>query len=243
MADLIADVGMHDGDDTDFYLKKGYRVVGVEANPKLVAANRKRFSHWIKQGRLTIIHAAIGTSTEPVKLFVNDRKPDWSSIHQSIANRDGTDELRCLEVPGMLAADFFDWYGEDLFYVKIDIEGEDIEVLFGLMKSAARPKYLSIEATATWHLGVMRGMGYDSFKLIQQAYSFDWTLPIPAIHGKSISHQFRPGSSGPFGEETAGEWRDADSVADVYASIRHLNRVIPRQTRHSWWDFHARHSG
>lgn len=144
----------------------------------------------------------------------------------------------------MLAADFFDRYGEDLFYVKSDIEGGDIDVLFGLMSRVLpRPKYLSIEATATWHLGVMRALGYDGFKLINQAYSFDWTLPVPAIHGKSVDHQFRTGSSGPFGEEAAGEWRDADSVADTYASIRHINRDIPQQTWCNWWDFHARHSG
>ena len=85
MADLVADIGMHDGEDTNFYLKKGYRVVGVEANPELVAANRKRFSHEIEQDRLTIIHAAIGTSAEPVKLFVNPRKTDRRSRRQRTA--------------------------------------------------------------------------------------------------------------------------------------------------------------
>ena len=87
MADLIADIGMHDGQDTDFYLKKGYRVVAVEANPELVEAGRQRFTHEIESGRLTIIHAAIGASAGPVKLFVNDRKTDWSSIHEHIAGR------------------------------------------------------------------------------------------------------------------------------------------------------------
>jgi hypothetical protein len=29
--DLIFDVGFHRGEDTDFYLKKGFRVVAVEA--------------------------------------------------------------------------------------------------------------------------------------------------------------------------------------------------------------------
>lgn len=241
MADLIADIGMHDGQDTDFYLKKGYRVVAVEANPELVAANRKRFAREIEQGRLTIIHAAIGASAEPTKLYVNDRKTDWSSIHESIAGRDGG-ELRCFEVPGILASDFFDRYGKELFYVKTDIEGEDVNVLFGLMNSAAKPKYLSIEATAAWHLGLMRAMGYDDFKLINQAYWFDWTTPTPALHGQSIDYRFQTGSSGPFGEETVDEWHEVDRVADAFASIQRLARFIPRQTAHSWWDFHARRS-
>jgi hypothetical protein len=33
--DLIFDFGANDGRDTEFYLLKGYRVVGVEANPQL----------------------------------------------------------------------------------------------------------------------------------------------------------------------------------------------------------------
>ena len=37
VSDLIMDVGMHRGEDAEFYLKKGFRVVGVEANPELVA--------------------------------------------------------------------------------------------------------------------------------------------------------------------------------------------------------------
>ena len=238
MADLIADIGMHDGQDTDFYLKKGYRVLAVEANPELVQANRERFADEIESNRLTIIHGAIGADKGPVKLFVNDRKTDWSSIHKRIAGRDGG-ELRCLEVPGILASDLFDRYGEDLFYVKIDIEGEDVNVLLGLMNSTVRPKYLSIEATAVWHLGVMRAMGYSRFKLVNQAYWFDWTTPRPAIHGKSIDYRFHVGSSGPFGEEALDEWHDVERIADAFVSIRRLGSFVPRQTRHSWWDFHA----
>lgn len=33
---LIYDVGLHRGEDTDFYLKKGFHVVALEANPELV---------------------------------------------------------------------------------------------------------------------------------------------------------------------------------------------------------------
>jgi hypothetical protein len=32
---LIYDFGMHDGADTDYYLRKGFRVVAVEADPLL----------------------------------------------------------------------------------------------------------------------------------------------------------------------------------------------------------------
>ena len=34
---LVYDVGVHRGDDTAYYLHKGFRVVGVEANPAMAA--------------------------------------------------------------------------------------------------------------------------------------------------------------------------------------------------------------
>ena len=45
---LIYDVGMHKGEDSDFYLKKGFRVVGFEADPDLAELCRQRFSKQIK---------------------------------------------------------------------------------------------------------------------------------------------------------------------------------------------------
>ena len=36
--DLIYDIGMNNGDDTAFYLIRGYRVLAIEANPELAEA-------------------------------------------------------------------------------------------------------------------------------------------------------------------------------------------------------------
>lgn len=47
---LIIDVGMHNGQDTAFYLAKGFDVVALEANPVLVDAARIRFASEIESG-------------------------------------------------------------------------------------------------------------------------------------------------------------------------------------------------
>ena len=57
--DLIYDVGMHNGDDTAYYLHKGFRVVAIEANPVCVQACEKRFADAIRLGRLRIINVGI----------------------------------------------------------------------------------------------------------------------------------------------------------------------------------------
>ena len=51
---LVYDVGMCRGEDTEFYLNRGYRVVGVEANPALVKSLREKFATEQERGQLHI---------------------------------------------------------------------------------------------------------------------------------------------------------------------------------------------
>lgn len=46
---LIYDVGMNNGDDTAYYLWRGFRVVAIEATPELVATAANRFRCEMKQ--------------------------------------------------------------------------------------------------------------------------------------------------------------------------------------------------
>jgi FkbM family methyltransferase len=57
--DLIYDVGAHKGEDTEFYLKKGFSVIALEALPQLCIALSQRFLEEIQQGNLTIINIAV----------------------------------------------------------------------------------------------------------------------------------------------------------------------------------------
>ncbi|RWM75657.1 hypothetical protein [Mesorhizobium sp.] len=60
--DLVYDVGMHNGDDTAFYVSQGYRVVAIEADPAQAEAQRKRFVAEIEKGQVHVVEAAIGPS-------------------------------------------------------------------------------------------------------------------------------------------------------------------------------------
>jgi hypothetical protein len=57
--DLIYDIGMHKGEDAEFYLRKGFRVIAFEADPDLVRSCRKRLGEFVDRRRLTIIEGAI----------------------------------------------------------------------------------------------------------------------------------------------------------------------------------------
>src|SRR5688572_10589199 len=76
---LIYDVGAHTGEDTNFYLKKGFSVVAIEPNPAHAAHLRTRFSAEIGSGRLTVVEAAIAKTDGTVELFLNQVKSGLST--------------------------------------------------------------------------------------------------------------------------------------------------------------------
>ncbi len=57
--DLIYDVGFHHGEDTEFYLAKGFKVVAIEAHPGLYRAGLEKFADHIESGRLVLLNLAV----------------------------------------------------------------------------------------------------------------------------------------------------------------------------------------
>jgi hypothetical protein len=81
---LIYDIGMHRGEDTDFYLRKGFNVIGFEANPHLVAQCRIRFQDAVATGRLRIVEGAIATEEagDSITFYINAESA-WGTVHPS----------------------------------------------------------------------------------------------------------------------------------------------------------------
>ncbi len=150
---LAYDVGMHKGEDTDFYLKKGFKVVSFEADPDLAELCRKRFSEQIKTGQLTIVEGAIvdvqkyKESNGKIKFFKNNKTSVWGTVVDDWADRN--DKLgagsQIIEVPIINFSECLKQYGVP-YYLKIDIEGMDVICLKSLKESTERPSYISIES-------------------------------------------------------------------------------------------------
>ena len=85
---FIFDLGMNNGDDTDYYLRLGYDVVAVEANPALCERASKRFPQAVADGRLKIVNAAVWETSGETNFFVNLQNDHWSSIDIGWAGRD-----------------------------------------------------------------------------------------------------------------------------------------------------------
>ena len=71
-SDLMFDVGMHKGEDSEFYLKKGFRVIAVEAVQSLCTAVSERLADSVAAGRLVIVNKAIA-ETPGARAFLCER--------------------------------------------------------------------------------------------------------------------------------------------------------------------------
>jgi hypothetical protein len=60
-SDLIYDIGAHRGEDSDYYLKRGFHVICVECDPVHVSFLKTRFEREIGDGRLTLIDRALAS--------------------------------------------------------------------------------------------------------------------------------------------------------------------------------------
>src|SRR6187401_2542767 len=61
LSDVIYDVGLFDGEDTSYYLSRGYNVVAVDANPLMVEKAKVRFAKEIAVKRLILLNVGISS--------------------------------------------------------------------------------------------------------------------------------------------------------------------------------------
>ena len=80
---------MHKGEDTDYYLRRGFNVVGIEANPDLAELCKIRFQDAIAPERLHIVEGAIAPpSTEKTVTFFKNTL--WSGAPSTLGGQRGT---------------------------------------------------------------------------------------------------------------------------------------------------------
>lgn len=235
--DLVYDVGMHDGTDTDFYLKKRFRVVAIEANPELAAAARRRFAAELESDRLVILGVAVAEHDGVTDFYVS-RKDDWSTSDVEVVAdktaRYPDAAFQKTEVEARSFGAILEKHGIP-YYLKLDIEGSEPVCLRALLQISDRPRYVSVEIAAQRaydELCWLHLAGYRGFKVVDQQFHSSIKLPYPARHGAYVAHQFRGHSTGPFGEETPGRWRSFEEIVPLY-------RLALSNCNGAWFDLHA----
>jgi FkbM family methyltransferase len=233
--DLIFDIGMHNGDDSDYYLKKGFRVIAIEANPTLCALGAARFKDAVESKRLIICNIGIAPVRGELSFYINNDITEWSSFDCDIASRGhAVTEIKIATSPPI---DFFAAFGVP-YYCKIDIEGFDRLVVDTICDLKVKPNYVSFENGAARDFEVLAEAGYGAFQLVEQSCIPKIKLPNPSLEGDTIEHSFRSGSSGPFGRDLMGAWLGVEETRSMLE--RHHHELSARSERgYDWWDLHA----
>ncbi len=217
---LIVDLGMHRGEDTDFYLRKGFDVLAVEAAPELVEQAKVRFRDALQEGRLTILPVAVADHEGEIDFFLSDQDL-WASTRADMADRGQgvvADKITvpCTTLDRLLAG------RPTPYYVKIDVEGQDRSCVEALGRLETMPRYVSFEADlpdpdeTEAMLSMLEEYGYRRFKLVNQAVHWTRRMPDPPLEGEFVDVRFTKHSSGPFGEESPGPWLSGEQVRERF---------------------------
>lgn len=216
----IFDVGFYDGADSRTYLSGGYCVVGVEADPDLVANALTYYAVWVANGQLQLANVAIAPhgSTSAWSVFYRNRcNKEWNSFIKTVGCRaclppHAVDMNACeqVKVTSTDCAGVFGYFGVP-HYLKLDIEGAETGCFDAMKKlpvGTKIPHYVSTEVTQLEYIDTLYQLGYKGFKLVRQDR-------LATATGST---------SGPWGENALDcavgpSWRD-------YASIRTEFQVI-----------------
>lgn len=230
---LIYDVGMNNGDDSAYYLHKGFQVVAVEARPDLCAQAADRFRREVDSGRLTILNLGIHEGEGSVDFWVCETNSAWSSFDRAVASRNGAPHhavrIPCADFGTVLAA-----HGVP-YFLKIDIEGKDRTCLDALSPRDT-PRHLSIEGSIDDApefpvLDQLEKLGYKAFKAVSQ-FMF---LPIEVPYAPETMYHLRFGSL--VGNRLPGR------IVRKVVGERRLDRLL-HPTRHEGdWRFPPGSSG
>jgi FkbM family methyltransferase len=262
---LVFDIGLHNGEDTAYYLARGYDVVAVEANPDFCAEAQKRFADELAAGRLIIRNIGIAEQEGELTFWVSERSY-WSSFDKALATRGGV-LASPIKVRTTRFSDLVNQYGQAL-YIKIDIEGKDTECVNDLESCKLLPHYISFEAhpLAADDITLLAKLGYSGFKLIRQndwleitPENIRWRNVASRVLSLNLIRRYKfmqaclsvvdyrrrwprwpnpSGSSGPLVWELPGRWLNLTemlAIVERYVALRSQ----PEADRAEWFDIAA----
>ena len=229
---IIFDLGLNNGDDTDFYLKRGFDVIALDANPALCERAQERFQAAINEGRLKILNAAIWDTCGQTTFYINLSNDHWSSLDVTWAARNSSNYNE-ITVECVTLDNLFNEFGVP-YYLKVDVEGVDQSVIEQLRGCSVLPLFVSVEDCRLGfdYIRILASCGYNGFKLLDQSGRFtnERHSHCPCFPGR-IVRTIRQRSS--------GAWLPYDAMVAHYAlTVRDHsgNRLAPRT---QWWDIHC----
>jgi FkbM family methyltransferase len=229
MRKIIYDFGANNGDDIPYYLKRAELVVAVEADISLCEFMRQRFKNEIEDRRLIVENCVITVGAETEVPFYIHKKEHVLNQFPKPREKD-IESFSEVMLPAATPLRLIQRHGAP-YYIKIDVENYDKDILEHLFTNDIRPPFISAESHSVDVFCILVAQGhYKSFKLVEGR---NVHLPINDIaiqgdDGRIERFSFPPHSAGPFGDDIKGEWLTAENCMRLL-SYRGLG----------WKDLHA----
>ena len=177
--DLFFDIGAHLGEKSKKILNKDLKIVMLEPLPQCVKQLRENFKN---NKNVEILEKAVGRTVGNMTLEVNSKMPTISTMAKHWKNgrfsNQKWDQKISVEVTTL--DHLIKIYGLPN-YIKIDVEGFELDVLLGLSRKAG---IISFEFTSefldqsTKCLNHLKDIGYDEFNFSiaeSRKFSLEWS--------------------------------------------------------------------
>jgi FkbM family methyltransferase len=228
---LVMDLGVSEGNDTAYYLAKGFKVIAVEADPVACERLHTRFAPQIGAGALRLFNfAASDTFGTAVDIFIHQTNQGVSGLTKHLHLADGyiRKSVMTINWRALLAQE------GNPRYLKIDIEGQEEAFLRGMLQSRKMPEFISVECHTMNAAELLDLLGYHRFKLVDQNPPGGFQLPTIQMEGNRVEDFEFINSSGPFGLDifNDGAWLDFGAFQRAWQESR-------SETHRTWFDCHA----
>jgi FkbM family methyltransferase len=208
--DLVFDIGAHVGDRIASFRRLDASVIAVEANPALMPTLKALYG---TDASVTLMEAAIGAAPGTTTLRVNSANPtistasaDFIAAAQGASGWEGQDWDQSLEREQITLDHLIAAHGLPAF-IKIDIEGYELEALRGL---SAPVVALSFEFTT-----IQRKIAQDCLKRLEALGSYRFNLAL----GESQKLMLNEATDGAQMAKILAELPHEANSGDVYAML------------------------
>jgi len=215
---VVYDLGANNGDDIPYYLLKSDIIIAVEANPILCELMIEKFKVEIQAGRLIVENCVVTDKvvSDAVDFYISKTDHVLSQLPQPAPSN--LIMFEKVALPAKTISSLIEAHGHP-YYIKIDIEYYDAQILRALFSAGIYPPFISAESHSieVFALLVAHG-GYNAFKMVDGAsvskvYSNRLIISENERMQEKFSFPFH--SAGPFGNDVDGPWMSADNFLQV----------------------------
>lgn len=204
---VIYDFGANEGQNIAYYLSKRLLVVAVEANPILCDRISNKFHGEILNKKLVVLNYCLtdNEGEEYVNFYVHKKRNVLSQFLPP--PKDLINDYKVISVMSKKPSEIIREFGLP-YYIKIDLEHYDYNVLNELLTNNINSKFLSVEV--------------HDLKIINKLFESKMFQFFNLVKGDTLSivyPMFKPHSAGPFGTDLVTPWINQNQMTNLIETI------------------------